>query len=186
MENSLEFTEAENKIRKKWLFWSIKLPAFILGCFFTIGVLSAIITTNLMAIMGLLLASFLSVCGLYMNYYCAYKNAGTILLLFEMIWSSFSLVVILFESEMSAIFLLYQLIVFYYSYKLRKINKKFQERNLIASPAYINALSVFSTATNLKELNEQFSKLRDLESSVKALTKAYKQQKKRLKLASFN
>lgn len=61
-----------------------------------------------------------------------------------------------------------------------------KEKRLTASPVYINALSAFSTATNLEELDEQFTKLRSSHDSgggVKILVKVYNQQKKALTLA---
>jgi hypothetical protein len=194
-ENSLKFTEAENKIRKKWLFWSTMLPAVILGCFIIFAIFSFFISSNFMAMGGILVLSLLLTGGFYMNYYCAYKNPGTILLLLGMIGTSLNLATFFKPENLalmkaSIIFLLFmlimlffELIVLYYSYKLRKINKKMQERKLIASPVYINALSVFSAAANLEELNEQFTKLRtshDSGNAVEILAKAYNQQKKML------
>jgi len=149
-----------------------------------------------MAMLGILVLSLVSAGGMYMNYYCAYKNPGTILLLLMMIGISLNLLTTFFKLEnlalmkVSLVFLLFMLVVlileisvFYYSYKLRKINKKIKERRLTASPVYINAISVFSTATNLEELNQQFSRLRtsdDSGSAVEVLAKAYDQQKKML------
>jgi len=195
-ESSLKFTETENKIRKKWLFLSTILPAALLGCFIIISIFAAFTSSNFMAMLGILVLSLVSAGGMYMNYYCAYKNPGTILLLLMMIGISLNLLTTFFKLEnlalmkVSLVFLLFMLVVlileisvFYYSYKLRKINKKIKERRLTASPVYINAISVFSTATNLEELNQQFSRLRtsdDSGSAVEVLAKAYDQQKKML------
>jgi hypothetical protein len=138
MENGLEFTEAENKIRRRWLFWSTKLPAFGLGCLIAIvGVF--VILAGVHAIMGLILISLLSALGFYMNYYCSYKNPGTILLLLEMIGLSLGLLPTLFKmfvfinvsivpSLVFSPFFFFDAIVFYYSYKLRKINQNMQKR----------------------------------------------------------
>jgi len=199
-ENSLRFTEAENKIRKKWLFWSIILPAAVFGCCIIVAMIGVFIASSYILMTGILLSSLIFAGGLYMTYYCAYKNPGTVLLLLGMIGIPLNLLITFLKPEnlalmkASVFFLLcmlmmlfFALVVLYYSYKLRKINKKMQERKLIASPVYINALPVFLTATNLEELNEQFIKLRasdNSENTVQALAKAYNQQKKMLKLAN--
>lgn len=197
MENSesrLKFTETENKIRKTWLFLSTILPATVLVFFIIVSIFVAFTSSNFMEILMILLFSLVLAGGFYMNYYCAYKNPGTILLLLMMIGISLNLLTTFFKPEnlalmsLSLVFLLFMLVilvfkitVFYYSYKLRKINKKMKERKLTATPMYINALSVFSTATTLEELNVQFSKLRTSDNSgsaVQALALAYEQQKK--------
>jgi len=198
-ENDLSFTEAENKIRKKWLFWSIKLPVSFLACVMVLVLFNAVISSDFQAVISILLFALLFLGGEYMNYYCAYKNPGTILLLLGMIGNSYNLIAPFFhienlalmkESMVFSLFMLmmsfFSLIVFYYSYKLRKINQNMQKKILRASPVYINAVSVFSTATSLEELNEQFTKLRasdDSGNAVKILAKAYDKQKKMLKLA---
>ena len=200
MENSLKFTEAENKIRKKWLFWSTQLPCFVIGLFMIIHIYDIFITENFTKLTGFILSSICFSGVFYVNYHCAYKNPGTALLLSEIILISLNLLVIFLRLKIlvllkiSVVFslfmltvLIFEFIVFYYSYKLRKINKKMQERKLIVSPVYIDALPVFSTATSLEELDEQFTKLRDshdLRSAIRALAKAYDQQKKMLKLAN--
>lgn len=199
-ENGLKFTETENKIRKKWLFWSTILPAVVLGCFIIVSIFDVFISSDFTVIVVITLLSLFPAGELYMNYYCAYKNPGTILLLLGMIGISLNLLATFFKLEnlglmkTSVVFsllmlmiLFFQLIVFYYSYKLRKINKKMQERKLMASPIYANAISVFSAATNLEELDEQFTKLRisdDSGSTVHVLVKAHDKQKKMLKLAN--
>ena len=198
--NSLEFTGPENKIRKKWLFWSTLLPVFVLGGLKIIVMFRLFMAADFMTMMGILLLFLFSAGGWYINYHCAYKNPGTMLLLLGIIGISLNLLTTFLKPENLALmkvsvgaslFMLmtvfFQITVLYYSYKLRKINKKMQERRLIASPVYINALSVLSTAINLEELNEQFTRLRtahDSGSGVEALAKAYDQQKKILRLAS--
>lgn len=197
--NSVEFTEPENKIRKKWLFWSTLLPAFLIAGIAIFAITRLFINADFTPIMEILLFLLLSTSALYMNYYCAYKNPGTILLLLILIGNSLNLIVTFFNLQnlvsmkASLVFLLFMLAILafeiavsYYSYKLLIINKKMKERKLTASPLYINALSVFSTATNLEELNEQFSRLKtsnDSGSAVEILAKAYGQQKKMLTLA---
>jgi len=142
-ESSLKFTETENKIRKKWLFLSTILPAAVLGCFIIISIFAAFTSSNFMAMLGILLLSLVLAGGMYMNYYCAYKNPGTILLLLMMIGIPLYLLTTFFKPEnlalmkVSIVFLLFMLIVliieiavFYYSYKLRKINKKICEKSI--------------------------------------------------------
>ena len=193
-ENNLKFTEIENKIRKKWLFLSVMVPAGVCGCAIIFAICTLFIFSSFMAIIGIFLLSLLPAGIFYMYYRCAYKNPGTILLQLMMIGISLNLLTAFFNPEYLAlkktsvvfswfilIVLFWDIIIFYYSYKLRKINKKMQERKLIASPVYVNALSVFSTATNLEELNEQFTKLRNSDNSgnsVQALAIAYDRQKK--------
>jgi hypothetical protein len=200
-ENSLEFNEAENKVRKRWLFWSIKLPAFLLGCFIIfIGRFTLLLFFDLKIAITVFLFFLLLPLSLYMNYYCSYENPGTNLLLLSMIGITLNLIANFFKAENLALIkaptrfsffmlmmLFLQLIVLYYSYKMRKINKKMQEKRLRASPIYINALSFFSTATNLEELNKHFSRLKNSDDSgttVQILLKAYDQEKERLRRAT--
>lgn len=198
MESSVKFTETENKIRKKWLFWSTVLPAIVLGCIIIVAMFSVVISSDFTAMMQIILLFLFSAGGFYMSYYRAYKNPGTNLLLSIMIVGSLNIPLTLLKPEnlslmktsisfslLMLMMLFFNVIVLYYSYKLRKINKNMQERRLRAF--YTNATSVFSTATNLEELNEQFTKLRnsdDSRSTVYILSKAYDQQKKMLELAN--
>src|SRR5438874_2460757 len=99
MENSLKFTETENKIRKKWLFLSTILPAAVLGCFIIVSIFGAFISSNFMTIVGVLLFSLFLASGMYMNSYCAYKNPGTILLLLMMIGILLNLITLFFKPE---------------------------------------------------------------------------------------
>lgn len=200
-EDSSEFTRAENKIRKRWLFLTTIFPAIILALIIVATLVGVFYSLDFLVLLwSAFLFSLIFSPALYLNYYCAYKNPGTILLLLMMIGSFLNLLEPLFNSEnitlmkeypvlvfiMPVIFI-FQACVLYYSYKLRKINKKMKERRLTSSPAFVNALSVFSTAINIDELNDQFARLRDSHNSeggaMKALSKAYDQQKKRLTLA---
>lgn len=162
MENSLNFTETDNKIRKKWLFWVVKLPVFVVVSFIIVGILDVLIAPDFTKIKAIVLISLFAAGGSYLNYYCAYKNPGTILLLLMMIGIPINILTIFLDPsdlalmKVSTIFLLvvlmrciYEFTMFYYSYKLREINKKMQKRRLTSSPVYINAFSVFSTATHL-------------------------------------
>lgn len=200
-ESSLKFTEAENKIRKRWLFLTTLLPATILALIIIASIVSVFYSLEMLALLGIVLVVALIFSGsLYLNYYCAYKNPGTILLLLMTIGSSLNVLVTLFnpdnhiqmkESFFFSFLILLTLIfdasVIYYSYRLRQINKKMKERRLTSSPVFVNALSVFSTASNIDELNELFAKLRNSQKTegkgVEALAKAYDQQKKILSLA---
>jgi hypothetical protein len=193
MENSSEFTLSENKIRKVWLILCILIPAFMLAVSFIYGISELFVEFDSTVLLVVVFGVPLFTGVLYMFYHCAYKNPGTVFLLLNMIGISFKLLQSFGQAHLEAgplgmlISLCWGGAGFYYSYKLRKINKKIQERRLMASSAYINALGVFSTATNLEELNAQFSRLRvadDSGSTVKALAKAYEQQKKMLTLAN--
>lgn len=200
--NNVEFTELENKIRKRWLFWSLLLPAFMLGSVIIGIIIYSFAVKRFEAMAAVLVLLLLSVGGFYLKYHCAYKNPGTILLLLEMIGIPINLLPIFFKPHnlalmrASLVFSLFMLavlfeavIVFYYSYQLRKINKDVKERKLIATPTYINVVSVFSTATTLEELNDQFSKLspsHDGGIMRQILSKAYNQHKKNLMIAKSN
>lgn len=197
-ESSLKFSEAENKIRKKWLFTT--LPEIFLRCFIIISIFGDFTPSNVMMTRLIFLLSLASVGGAYMNYYCAYKNPGTILPLLWMIVISLNLLFFSFFLILKNLALInvplilllcmlvlfvFEFATFYYSYNLRKINKEMKKRILTTSSVYINAISIFSTATNLEELNQQFSRLKtldDLGSAVEALAEAYAQQKKKLTL----
>lgn len=198
MESGLQFTESENRIRKKWLFWTVLLPAFVSGCIITTFLLFGFFAVpNYMMLIPIGIFFLITAGSLYLNYHCAYKKPGTILLLLVMIGIPINLVLNFLKPETLALMkvsvffslftlamLFFEFIVFYYSYQLRKINMNMQERQLLASPAYINAVSVFSTAADLEKLDEQFTKLRaslDEGSAVQACAKAYDQKKKMLK-----
>lgn len=133
--NSPAFTKAENKIRKTWLFLTILLPAFVLvGVFILVAITD--VTVIIPGILILLVLAGIS----YVNYYCAYKNPGTILLLLTIIGCSLDLFKALFSVK-NLIFiktplsnlllelgiLAYVIPILYYSYKLRQINKQKQE-----------------------------------------------------------
>lgn len=149
--------------------------------------------------LGLFFALFLSAGGLYINYYCSYKKPGTKLLLLNMIMIPLNLIATFFKAEHVAFmqtsiffslfmltFLIYDLSVFYYSYQLRRINKRRQGVLFTTSSVYLDALSVFATAANLDELDEQFRKLQNTHpaESMLFLDKAHETAKGHLKLAS--
>lgn len=199
-EKSLDFTETEKKIRKKWLFWVVKLPIFVIVLFVILFTFLSILKANFLAITITALFSLIFFGAVYLNYYCAYKNPGTILLLIEIIALPLNIFATLSDEKylsfMKAslsfslivlIMIFYQLLVLYYSYQLRKVNKNIHERKLIHSPVYMKALSLFSKATHLDELDAQFIQLRNApesEGAVELLVKAYGQQKKVLKRIS--
>lgn len=200
-ESSLNFTEAENKIRKRWLFLTTIFPAIILALIIVATLVGVFYSLDfLVLVWSAFVFSLIFSPALYLNYYCAYKHPGTILLLLMMIGNSLNILGTLFNPEninlmkkylffafLFPMVLIFDASVLYYSYRLRTINKKMKERRLTATPAYANAISVFATAINIDELNDQFTKLRDShnseKSAIKALSKAYDQQKKRLTLA---
>lgn len=200
-QNSLEFTKAENRIRKRWLFFSISLPV----CFLIFAIIVSIcaLFKDLSFVISLPLLIFCLFGFFYIEYYCAYKNPGTIFLLWQIILISLNLLIsglkgIVIMTALCSVSLLTALIVLlaaltisfpvaaslYYAIKLRRINKSMQERRLLTSPVYVEALSVFSMATNLEELNNLFTKLkssRDWGSEINIVAKAYSKQKKILK-----
>lgn len=199
-EPNLDFTKVENNIRKRWLFVSVILPVsfFILALSLSIGVLCKDLSW-----MTLTFVCFAFLFSLfYLEYRCAYKKPGTILLCLNIIFMSlyglidgFKIVVTIVElyqshitiplSQLlpSLIILLFFTTRLYYSIKLRKINKSMQKKRLLACPVYKEALSVFSTATNFEELDDLFIKLknsRDWGSGIDTLAKAFSHQKKNL------
>jgi hypothetical protein len=196
--NSFKLTKTENKARTKWLFLSTILPAvFLVFCMiFVTG--SGFTSLNFMIIRKTLPSFIVIAGGLYLNYYCAYKNPGTILLLLMIIGISLNIIVNLpiaanlaltKSSPLSLSFILskfmFEIALLYYSYKLRNINKNIKNTIIKSSPIYINAMSTLSTSNNLGELNEKFIKLKNSNSSEATaviLARAYKEQKKRLSL----
>jgi hypothetical protein len=203
MEGHLEFTQAENDIRKKWLFWTIQLPGFVTACSLSIFIIAIFIMQSSSNIETFSLKNFIFLGvflfmviffggGYYLNYHCCYKKPGTILLAIQMIGYLFSLLIIvadvidkLIENPTilvpGALFFAYEVTILYYSYKLRKINKGMQERRIVNSPVYLNAVSVFSTANSLEQLDALFAQLRIAhvsENSLMALGRAYDLQKK--------
>lgn len=201
MEESVTFTERENSIREKWLFWSIQTPVFFYACFLALALYFSAISFDIASLITLVSGTLIGVGGMYLNYYCSYKKPGTILLLLTMIGIGLNLlttlsnpeeVALISKSKGTALFvilcLVWEAYVFYYSYKLRKINKTIKDRKLTVwrSQLYTHAVSVFSTAKNIEELNEQFAKLKaanDFGKAVQVLAKAYDEQKKKLLLS---
>jgi hypothetical protein len=192
--NKVEFTEVENKIRKRWLFLS-SIPSVVGGILCIFSILFSSDFMDPLAFLGLVPILLI---GFYINYYCAYKNPGTILLLLIMIGLTLTLFkeflsffdpqniafikIPLGYSLITLAFSSYPIALFYYSYKLRKINKKMKEKRLM-----VYALSDFSAATSLEELNEQFARRKisyDSKIQIKVLTEAYDQHKSRLTLAN--
>ena len=152
---NLKFTEKENKIRTSWLTTLLIVPLLDW---------ESISTLEFQMMIFVFLICFLSFC---LNYYCAYKKPGTALLLFAMIGSfldlgfffyNVNLPTMLASSTALALALkqpFISCVIFWTSYRLRKVNANMQERILKASPEYLNARAVFSTANNLEELNQK-------------------------------
>jgi|JI9StandDraft_1071089.scaffolds.fasta_scaffold01748_9 hypothetical protein len=145
-ESSLAFTEDENKIRKRWLFFSIGLPNLILVCSMFFNLIFAMLSSDYMKLFWTFLVFLALMVSVYINYYCAYKNPGTKLLFLMIVGSSLSLLILpinLFDKEIldsmesSLIFSLmmfgmafFNVALLYYSYKLRQINKKMKARKM--------------------------------------------------------
>ena len=49
----VKFTEDENQMRKKWLFWAIKLPAFMIGCLIVVTLIRSFVSLDFMGVMAI-------------------------------------------------------------------------------------------------------------------------------------
>ena len=148
MEKGLEFTQEEQKIRNRWLLWQIKIPAlFSAMCFLCVLVAFFFETENFISTLennpeqfiSFFITPLVSLLFFYFYYHCAYKKAGTIWLLISLILLSISfafyflaflyaLAVVspdrFFIAFTMILTLAYQATLFYYSLKLRRINKR--------------------------------------------------------------
>lgn len=140
-EYKFNFTVAENRIRKRWLLLSTLLPAIVLGIVTIMGLLKVIFEPDLSTIFAFVLLVFFSSIGFYLNYHCAYKKQGTILLLLTMIGLSCNIIFTFFDPKKIVLLkmsiptaslviaaLIYQITLLYYTYQLRQINKKMRVR----------------------------------------------------------
>lgn len=200
MEHHALFNEAEQKIRKNWLFF-LKIPAFFLVLLLFTAFVAAFI--NFVYALIFVGVAALGAGLLYIPYHCAYKKPGTIYLLLLLIALPIEFVLDLFkhfkeipaESDYKLMVLkivlfslgtAYSLAIFYYSFKLRRINKNMQNKILVSSEEYSQASASFLSATNLQELDEKFRSLVHATDSSKArnyIAKAYKARKKTLQTA---
>ncbi|MBS0585671.1 MAG: hypothetical protein JSR76_05155 [Verrucomicrobia bacterium] len=145
-QSPLVFTEAENKIRKRWLFFSTILPNVVFGCCIIMGIIYALHASDFMALLWILLTALVLAGSIGINYHCAYKNPGTKLLFLMIVGSAISLLNLprdLMRKENLDYLqtsMTYSLVIFgtaffnvallYYSYKLRQINKKMKARKV--------------------------------------------------------
>ena len=198
----------EQKIRKRWLFWRIKFPAY----FFTVA--ASLIVIVILGMLGfgpkdyehaikavkVLAASALGLSivlgSLYFLYYCAYKKFGNGWLTLAMLAIAFNLIKDLLSLnqiqdpiELAILIVLfsYQSFLLVLDYKLRKVNKLYRARAMLSSEEYIAAAASFQQASNLEELDERFhhiSKQYDSSQSRLILSEAYKGRKKELEKAA--
>lgn len=190
----IEFTEAENKIRKTWLWLHVIIPVVSLVIILLpITVFLSLMGNNLGAL-AISVEGILSAGAVCLGYYCAYKKPGTVLLIVDMSCRAFCMIVFMSISIVkgSVIFLLFsllfvtfQLFCLYYSNELHKMNAKMQKIYLKSSPIYQKSLEVFSAATNMDELNDLYSQLKPHSKSW-GLSEAYRQHKRKLSLQTLN
>ncbi len=177
-----QFNEKELKIRKKWLFWKIKIPVLILVALFIFSFFqfdfNLFVSFFLMFALIFLIASI----GLSISYYCSYKLTGTKLLLFDMFFIPFPLILLFFELHLLidqnpdynlsklnslslipigifAALILYDMRLMYLSFKLRQVNKNLKKRRMFESMEYAEYLSIFQSADNIIDLKERYQKL---------------------------
>jgi len=130
----------EQKLRRRWLFWSVKMPAVVAGLIILFSIIPLYSQYNLWALLIIFVMTALMGGLTYAPYYCAYKKPGTILLTVTLI--SIPLLIIMDAirtaySFMPAngieLFLLLMgktlttscyVLIFFLSLKLRTINKK--------------------------------------------------------------
>lgn len=201
MESQVSFSPEEDKIRKRWLFWQIKIPAFLYSIFVLLFVIFHPFGLLNSLLYLLLITTILSM-FLYIPYHCAYKKHGTIYLIFYLISSPILLAKDAFEVPeliandsdlilMSLVLFIVQIVyaslLFYLSFKLLKINQNTENKILILSEYYSDASSIFKLATTLEELNEKFTCLvKDQNQSGQVrlcIAEAYKERKKALEIA---
>ena len=215
MDNTLRFSQEEEKIRKQWLFWNIKLPVSIIAILFAIisTFLFCLFMMNLdismmnldLSMMNLNYNVIFSLIGMvavlgvsyYIPYFCAYKNPGTGFLLFILVFLVFSLSfdilklireykeffpVNVLKVFLDFAFVIFQVFLFTTSYKLREVNKNIQKRMSRSSKEYADALSTFSSATTIEELNRMFysSFVNETQKTKMAINAAYELSKENL------
>lgn len=142
--NYVAFTAVENKIRKRWLAWSILLPGFVSVSILIILLIKIVASGSFFSkdMGAALLWVLFSGGGLYISYHCAYKKPGTVLLLLGMIGISLNLVLDLFKVISLLVIkapvvlfvpllamVSFDIVIFYYSFKLRKANKSYKKRS---------------------------------------------------------
>lgn len=148
MENSLKFTEAEEKIRNMWFYVCQVFPVtliFLIFLFF-----HDLFDPTVL---------FFNIVFLIITYKCAYSKPGTAWLFFYMICLAASFVLCLFSTTTfpeKVIGVIYTVIQFYLCYKLRCINKNMKLRMVLETPVYQKAVRVFSAATSLSDLNKLY------------------------------
>lgn len=146
MKRELEFTQEEQKIRNRWLLWQIKIPVFfsVIGCL----ILPFVFFLERESLVSMweenpaqfisFITPLISLIFLYLYYHCAYKKAGVIWLLTSLVLLSISFALYLFAflfalaavspdrffiAVIMILILAYQATLFYYSLKLRRINR---------------------------------------------------------------
>ena len=147
--NVFHYTEEEKKIRKRWLIFSIGIPAFFVACFLMMGLFMLVKGGKEGLGAALLIGGVVAaaVGMIYLNYHCSYKKPGTVLLLLHMILvvltslgACMNIGVILANPQARAqtlflaismgyflLVLAFNTAVFFYSSRLRDINRKRKE-----------------------------------------------------------
>jgi hypothetical protein len=200
MQNSiLLFNPAEQEIRRKWLFWVIKLPVSLLIMATLAEVIELLFNLdqfNAVNFYTRARVTTLVACMVYIYYSCAYRTPGTgwlSLLLglapIRIIISWLSIKNIKSEPNLDVMLSLiatfflnfmYEARIFYLSLQLTKINQALQNKIFLSSKKYLSALTSLLSALTIHELNESYKILIENNSSVRFrmhLTKAYEEKK---------
>lgn len=187
-------TPEENRIRKRWLIFTIVtwvIPASLILLLFII--------CALLGDLMFLLATLLPIVGLsicYSVYCCVYKKHGTAWLTFSLICIALGFIGLIVElltvsSPNLGVFLFLKLLNFVYlslswifDFQLRKVNKKIQIRKIKNSKEYPYFLSILESCTHQNELKEKYTQIwrenEDYERNI--IDTAYQDVKKALKL----
>lgn len=195
-----EFLSAEEqKIRRRWLFWEIKIPVFLLSLLFLASLCITIIEFSLINFFILIgIFSFLGL-FIYVSYHCIYKKFGMILLTLSLILFPIHILLKLKDTA-SSISLLgsnaplifahlislligigYESWLFYLNFRMRKINKKIRHRLMVSSEDYLQAAATFESALSLEDLDAKLGNLmRSTENGIhrQSISEAYKVKKK--------
>jgi len=138
----------EQKLRKRWLFWNVKIPivaAVLVTISYAIPLFTEFNPSALLMVLGM--AAMMG--GLiYLSYYCAYKKPGTIFLTLILIFTPILVILDAISTASNTIpengvelFVMlmvwtlstaYDILIFYLSLKLRTINKKV--RTMLLTP----------------------------------------------------
>lgn len=173
-------TESDLKLRERWLFWVIKIPACFFAFIFLLVLSSIIATYPIRSVSDpagpVLSFSVIEIFFWYLilwaYYYFAYKNHGTIFLIltfmvmgFEVIWS-FGQFLSGLASYTSIFYFFWYLLYFsfisfyfYLNFRLFVLNEKINSCSIKNSDAYQSSIHAFESASGPEECQQIFNNL---------------------------